>query len=84
MLKTLVYLEEGQLRALRHLSRQKGWPVARFLREAVSRYLQHQETGRPLANIIGIGAGPKTGDVSGRSDDLLKRVFARSPHDPRR
>jgi hypothetical protein len=40
MIRTNVYLDERQLRALRGLSEREGQPVAALVREAVDRWLE--------------------------------------------
>lgn len=72
--KTLVYLEEEQLRALRRRARKAGRSMAAELREAVAHYLTGPGPER-LEGFVGSGAGPERDNASERADDILKGLL---------
>jgi hypothetical protein len=71
--KTLIYLEEEQLRALRRRARGAGRSTAAEVREAVARYLQSPPTA--LVGFVGSGEGPAGDDASSRADEILKGLL---------
>jgi enoyl reductase-like protein len=64
MRRTNIYLDDDQLRALKHLAVEEGQSVADLVRRAVDLYLTQRLTDD---------------DWRGRFDDLLTRVRARVP-----
>lgn len=72
--KTLVYLEEEQLRMLRRRARRAGHSMAAEVREAVARYLASPGPER-LDGFVGCAEGPKGDDASARADEILKGLL---------
>lgn len=72
--KTLVYLEEAQLRELRRRAKRTGRSMASLAREAVAQYLA-APAPVPLEGFIGCAAGPAGDDASERSGDILKDLL---------
>ena len=72
--KTLIYLDEEQLRALKRRSRRTGSSMAAQVREAVARYLA-APAAPPLEGFVGCGAGPADDDASERADEILKGLL---------
>ena len=72
--KTLIYLEERQLRDLRRRARRAGRSVAAEVRDAVTRYLD--APGRPaLEGFVGCAQGEPGDDGSVRADEILKGLL---------
>ena len=71
--KTLIYIEEEQLRALRQRAGRAGRSMAAEVREAVARYLEAPAT--TLDGFVGCGEGPKGDDASTRADEILKGLL---------
>lgn len=72
--KSLVYLEEAQLRELKRRSRSAGTSMAFEVREAVARYLA-APSGARLEGFVGCGEGPGGDDASARADEILKGLL---------
>lgn len=73
MRKTTVYIDEGDLRAIRRLAKQRGRPEAELIREAVAQYARN--AGRPKFKSLGIVAG--SGNLADRSDEALAEGFGK-------
>ncbi|HEY6475241.1 MAG TPA: ribbon-helix-helix protein, CopG family [Polyangia bacterium] len=71
--KTLIYLEDEQLRALRRRAGKSGRSMAAEVREAVARYLETPATS--LEGFVGCAEGPAGDDASARADDILKGLL---------
>jgi Antitoxin FitA-like, ribbon-helix-helix len=72
--KTLVYLEEEQLRALRRRAKRAGRSMAAEVREAVATYLAASGPRR-LEGFVGCAEGPRGDDASARADEILKGLL---------
>ncbi|HVV49772.1 MAG TPA: CopG family transcriptional regulator [Polyangia bacterium] len=71
--KTLIYLEDEQLSALRHRAHKSGRSMAAEVREAVARYLETPTTS--LEGFVGCAEGPAGDDASARADEILKGIL---------
>lgn len=74
MLRTTVYLNEGEVLAIRRLSIIRRCPQAEIIREAIRRYIDNTKDELKQSLPPGIGAY-KSGrlNVSQNADDLLRR-----------
>jgi hypothetical protein len=72
--KSLVYLEESQLRELKRRARASGTSMASEVREAVARYLAAPKSSR-LEGFVGCAEGPTDDDASSRADEILKGLL---------
>jgi predicted transcriptional regulator len=69
LLKTTIYLPEGEYRRLKVLARAQGRSTAELLREAVAEYAQRHAPAR-LPRSLGAGRSGR-GDLSERAEQLL-------------
>lgn len=69
MKRTTIMLADDVLAQLRHESRRRGTSVAEIVREAVDRYAQRPEAGRPL-EFFAVGEGGPD-DASERVDEYV-------------
>ncbi len=74
MKKTLVYLTDEQLEALRLRARSTRRSMAALVRDAVSSYLGQPEAS-PLEGFIGCGEGEAGGETSAHADEILRRML---------
>jgi hypothetical protein len=82
--KTMVYLEREQLKALRARARAERISLAELVRRIVDRHLEQPGAPPPVspdlfARIVGLGTSGRT-DVADRHDDYLAAALARD-HD---
>lgn len=68
-LKTTIYLDEADYRALKTIARAKRRTAAALVREAVAEYTAREKPKR-VPRSLGAGRS-RTGDISERAEDLL-------------
>ena len=70
-----IYLDQGQLDALRYQADRNGKSMAHLIRESVAMYLAQLPLEQdPAMSIIGIGSS-KEGDLSAKHDKYLVEEF---------
>lgn len=74
MRKTLIYLTEEQLQALRGRAKANRTSLAAVVRDAVSAYLGQPERS-PIEDFIGCAEGEAGGDTSSRADEILRKLL---------
>jgi hypothetical protein len=72
--KTLIYLEEAQLRELRRRARASKRSMASMAREAIGAYLAGPAATR-LEGFVGCAEGPPGDDASERTHEILKGLL---------
>ena len=73
-MRTLVHLEERQMRALRRRASRAGRSLAAEIRAAVDRHLE-EPPPPPLQGFVGCGKGPEGDDASRRADEIVKGLL---------
>ena len=75
LVKTTLYLPEGDYRTLKALGRRQGRSAAELVREAVAEYAKRRGGRRPPKSL---GAGRSTrGDLSEKAEALLRGIGGR-------
>lgn len=72
--KTLIYLEEAQLRELRRRARASRRSMASVVREAVGTYLARPRPA-PLEGFVACAEGPPGDDASRRTHEILRGIL---------
>ena len=72
--KTLIYLEESQMRELRRRARASKRSMASVVRDAVGTYLA-RPAGTPLDGFVGCAEGPPGDDASQRTHEILRGLL---------
>ncbi len=73
VVKTTVYANAADLRAIKRLAKQRGTSGAALIRDALSKLAR--EGKRPLPRSVGMGHGPS--DLAARTEKLFSEGFGR-------